>query len=151
MKAVSALNQLLVLSDETLTVLNLETLDLVRHSKLKGVGSFCLNENPTSNDPFTVEICVAARKKIQYMFMTSEQINLKTEFSTNNVVTALAMDGVNICYAIGLDYCMLNIQTGEVQKLFGRDVPEQLPIIQRIANVKYIKDSRTSMCNNQVI
>lgn len=135
LKAISALNQLLVLSDDTLSILELETLSLVRNLKFKNVGSFCLNENPLSEDPFTVEICVASKKKVYFVYLSEEQCRPVKEFSTQLTPSALAMDGVHICYAVGLEYCMLDVLTGEVQQLFLRDTPEQIPLIHRVSKV----------------
>ena len=135
MKALSALNQLLVLSDDTLSILDLDTLNLVRHLKFKNVCTFSLNENPLSEDPFTVEICISVRKKILFVHLSDEICKLVKEFSLQTTSTALAMDGVHICYAVGLEYCMLDILTGEIQQLFLRDTPEQIPLIHQVSKV----------------
>lgn len=135
MKALSAINQLLILSDETLTILNLETLALVKNLKWKNVSCFCLNENPLNEDPFTVEICVATKKKISYVHLNNDQIKVIKEVATFSTPTNLVMDGSHVCFSMGLEYCMLNILSGETQELFGIDSPEQSPIIFRVSKV----------------
>ena len=135
MKAVSALNQLVVLSNETLFIHDLETLAPVKNLKFRNISSFCLNENPLNEDPFQVEMCIAAKKKIHYVYLTDDQCKPVREFPTQTTPSALAMDGEHICFAIGLEYCMLGVISGEVQQLFHRDTPEQPPLIHRVSKV----------------
>ncbi len=135
MKAMSALNQLLVLSDETLIVLDLENLNQVRNLKIKHVTSFYLNENPLAEDPFKVEICVGSRKKILYIHLSDEQFKIIKEVSTGLTPSTVVMDGAHICFAMGLEYYMLDILSGETQQLFAIDTADQQPIIHRISKV----------------
>lgn len=136
MKAMSAINQLLVLSEDTLTILNLETLSLVKNLKLKNVTCFCLNENPLNEDPFTVEICVGSRKKIIYIHLNiNDQMKIIKEIATYLTPTSLVMDGSHICFSMGLEYCMVDILSGEMQELFAIDTPDQIPIIFRVSKV----------------
>ncbi|GIY91427.1 transforming growth factor-beta receptor-associated protein 1 homolog [Caerostris extrusa] len=52
LKALSALNRILVLCDGNLIVLNMFDLEVIPSmTKLKGVSCFCLNENPETNNP----------------------------------------------------------------------------------------------------
>ena len=133
--AVSVLNQLLVLSNEVLTVLHMETLTFLRKLKVKNVTSFCLNENPILDDPFTVEICVGSLKKIHCVHLNNEQLKVVRDFPTTSAIPTLAMDGIHVCFASGLDYYMLNIVTGSMQQLFSRDSAKQYPVIRRIMRV----------------
>ena len=133
LKSASALNQLLVLSDEMLIVLDLESLEHVRQLKFKNITTFCFNENPVNEDPFTVEICLAVKKKIQYVYLNDEQVKIVKEYPTNTTPAAIAMDGVHTCFSSSLDYYLINILTGTVQQLFSRDTPEQAPIILRVS------------------
>ena len=41
-------------------------------AKIKGVTYFCLNENPTGNNPYTVEVCVALKKRQVALYTISE-------------------------------------------------------------------------------
>lgn len=135
MKAISALTQLLVLSNETLTVLDLKTLALVRTLKFKSITSFHLNENPLNEDPFTVEICAGSKKKILYIHLSEEHVKVVKEVSTSLTPSTLVMDGAHICFAMGFEYCMLDILSGEIQQLFAIDNPQQPLIIHRVSKV----------------
>ena len=57
-----ALNLLLVLCDGTLSVLSLSDLSVIPlsgSSKLKHVQACCVNENPTSDNPFSIQVILA--------------------------------------------------------------------------------------------
>ena len=139
MKALSALNRLLVLSDEMLSIVDLETLNLVRHLKFKAVTTFCLNENPISEDPFSVEICIGSKKKIYYILLNNDlEVKILKEFSINSNASSLAMDEVSICFSMNLEYYMLDSITGEMQQLFSRDNPQQAPLIHRVSRVFFL-------------
>ena len=59
LRAASALDRLLVLCDATLYVINasdLSTLTLSGSPKFKGVTACCVNENPNTDDPFSVQV-----------------------------------------------------------------------------------------------
>lgn len=135
MKALSALSQLLVLAEDTLIVLDLESLTLVRSLKFKQATCFSINENPLIDDPFTVELCVGSRKKIIYIHLTAEQARITKEISTSLTPCTLVMDGAHICFAMGKEYCLLDILSGEIQPLFSIDTPEQIPLINRVTKV----------------
>ncbi len=51
--------------------------------------------------------------------------------------TPTPMDGVHISLAVGLEYCMLDMLSGEIQQLFLRDTPEQIQLIQFRLDGKY--------------
>ena len=58
-RAASALNRLLVLCDGVLSVLSLSELAVIPmagSSKLKGVNACAVNENPSGDDPFSVQV-----------------------------------------------------------------------------------------------
>ena len=117
----------------------METLTFIRKLKVRNVNSFCLNENPILDDPFTVEICVGSLKKIHCVHLKDDQLKVVREFPTNSTIPTLAMDGVHVCFASGLDYYMLNILTGNIQQLFSRDSSQQCPIVRRILRVSEFK------------
>jgi hypothetical protein len=59
LRSASALDRLLVLCDATLYVVNasdLSSLNLTGSPKFKGVTACCVNENPQSDDPFSVQV-----------------------------------------------------------------------------------------------
>ena len=48
---------------------------MVGGAKVKGVTYFCLNDNPVKSNPFSVEVCVALKKKtIQLYTITEDRI-----------------------------------------------------------------------------
>ncbi|KAK4002769.1 hypothetical protein OUZ56_004571 [Daphnia magna] len=137
MKAISALNQLLILSNETLAILDLETLTLVRTLKFKSVTCFHLNENPLSEDPFTIEICAGSKRKILFLHLSEEDVKLVKEVSTSLTPSTLVIDGAHICFAMGFKYCMLDILSGDFQQLFDID-PQQPPLIHRVSKGEFL-------------
>ena len=61
LRSASALDRLLALCDSTLMVLNsndLSSLSLSGSHKMRGVQACCINENPTVDDPFAVQMCL---------------------------------------------------------------------------------------------
>jgi hypothetical protein len=59
LRSASALDRLLVLCDATLYVINasdLSPLSLSGSPKFKGVTACCVNENPNTDDPFSVQV-----------------------------------------------------------------------------------------------
>ena len=61
LRSASALDRLLALCDSTLMVLNsndLTSLSLSGAHKMRGVQACCINENPTVDDPFAVQMCL---------------------------------------------------------------------------------------------
>ena len=59
LRSASALERLLVLCDATLYIVNasdLSSLNLTSSPKFKGVNACCVNENPHSDDPFSVQV-----------------------------------------------------------------------------------------------
>ena len=57
--AAPAINRLLVLCDSTLFILNMSDLTILPmagSNKLKGVSAVCINNNPTMDNPFSVEV-----------------------------------------------------------------------------------------------
>lgn len=127
-----------MLFDDTLVVLDLETLTLVKTLKFKNVGCFCLNQNPITEDPFTVEICIATKKKILYVHLSTEKIKIIKEICTNLTPTTLVMDGAHVCFAMGSEYCMVDVFSGEIQELFTIDTPDQPPIIYKVSKVSSV-------------
>ena len=70
LRCASAIQRLLVLSDNQLSVLDSSTLETPTsptspsgYRPVKNVTSFCLNENPVSDDPFSIFVCVATHRK----------------------------------------------------------------------------------------
>lgn len=116
-------------------VIDLEDVKLNKNLKFKNVTSFYVNENPLENDPFSVELCIAAKKRIYLVKLSSDQCKVIQEFSVNATPSNVVVDSETICFAMGPEYYLLNSQTSELQELFSRDDMEQPPIIFRIFKV----------------
>ena len=46
---------------------------------MKGVAYFCLNDNPVRSNPFSVEVCVALKKKTIQLYTITEDRILHTK------------------------------------------------------------------------
>ncbi|KAK2721632.1 hypothetical protein QYM36_003810 [Artemia franciscana] len=137
----SALERCLVLCDQTLLVLNSNTLQTVssNQSRLKGVSLFCLNENPKSNDPFELEVCAVRKKKFSLYIFKNDQFNLKKELSpTNSIPTAVAMDGNFLCAGMTTHYAIYNTETGGSQVIFGKESGKENSIVKRVGNEEFL-------------
>jgi len=56
-KAASALNRLLILCDGSLLILNMPDLEVIGGGpRLRGIGTFCVNENPNISNPFCIQV-----------------------------------------------------------------------------------------------
>lgn len=146
LKALSALNQLLVLADENLMVLDLQDVKVIKSLKFKNVTSFYISENPLEDDPFSVELCIAAKKKIHFVKLGNEQCKIIKEFSINGTPSSILLDSEVVCFSMGLDYHLLNLHTGEIQDLFSRDV-DQPPIIHRVSKVLFNSQTNLTITN----
>ncbi len=88
MRSASALSRLLVLCDGGLHVLNvlsrdevvesgkedLSLLPLSGSSKLRGAQACCVNENPNTDDPFAVQMCLAKKKQVAVISITEAKL-----------------------------------------------------------------------------
>jgi len=56
-KAASALNRLLILCDGILLILNMYDLEVAGGGpRLRGISTFCVNENPNISNPFCIQV-----------------------------------------------------------------------------------------------
>lgn len=140
LKAASALNRILVLCDNTLTLLNMFDLEpIMSGAKVKGVTCFCLNETAVRNSPFSVEICVALKKKqLQYYTATEDKLIHVKDISLSEPAVSLGVDGSFICVATTSQYCMVNYETGHTQDLFPFDSENGKPLIRRISKEEFL-------------
>ncbi|CAI9729846.1 growth factor-beta receptor-associated 1-like [Octopus vulgaris] len=147
LKAASALNRILVLCDNVLTLLNMFNLEpITSGAKVKGVTSFCLNENPTCSNPFSVEICVSLKKKqVQVYTVTEDRIMHVKDVSLNDQVTTLGLDGCHICAAMTNQYCMINYKTGDIQDLFPYNNEHTKAIVKRIGKGDFLLGGPSSL------
>lgn len=140
LKASSALGRLLVLCDNTIFLLCNDSLEPVPGTKIRGVLSFTLNENPVSGDPFSVEVCLISSKKrtVQIFSVGQERVQIVREVSTPEQPCSLAADGYYLCLALSSRYVILNYNTGHCQDLFPYPSEQKRPIIKRISRQEFL-------------
>lgn len=142
LKAASALERLIVLCDNTITVVDMVNLEAVSSggARIKGVASFCVNENPVNGDPFCVELGVIATKRrtVQIYMVYEDRVQLVKEVSTPEQPCAVCLDGYFLCLALSTQYMILNYNTGASQDLFPYDSEEKKPIVKRIGREEFL-------------
>ncbi|XP_060603083.1 transforming growth factor-beta receptor-associated protein 1-like [Ruditapes philippinarum] len=140
LKAASALNRILVLCDFTLTMLNMLDLEpAVGGAKVKGVTHFCLNNNPVQSSPFSVEVCVALKKKqLQLYNITDDRMIHVKDISLSEPASVIGLDGHVVCAAMMSQYCMINYETGQNTDLFPVDTEHTHPIVKRISKEEFL-------------
>ncbi|XP_013380315.1 transforming growth factor-beta receptor-associated protein 1 [Lingula anatina] len=140
LKAASALTRILVLCDNTLTLLNMLDLEpIMTGAKIKGVTSFCLNENPNRSNPFSIQICVALKKKVVQLYtVTEDRMNHEKDVSISDPALNIGLDGSLICVATTSDYKIVNYETGGSVELFPYDYHETTPLVKRIGKEEFL-------------
>lgn len=74
-------------------------------AKIRGVTHFCLNENPMQSSPFSVEVCVALKKRqIQLYNITDDRMihvkDISLSEPANVIVSAFTFSLVPIVTAV---------------------------------------------------
>ncbi|KAF5926227.1 hypothetical protein HPG69_011354, partial [Diceros bicornis minor] len=141
LRAASALNRLLVLCDNSITLINMLSLEPVPSgARIKGAMAFALNENPVSGDPFCVEVCIISvkRRTIQVFMVYEDRVQIVREVSTPEQPLAVAVDGHFLCLALTTQYIILNYSTGVAQDLFPYCSEEKRPIVKRIGRQEFL-------------
>ncbi|XP_047709932.1 transforming growth factor-beta receptor-associated protein 1 isoform X1 [Prionailurus viverrinus] len=141
LRAASALNRLLVLCDNSITLVNMMTLEPVPSgARIKGAVALALNENPVSGDPFCVEVCIISvkRRTIQVFLVYEDRVQIVREVSTPEQPLAVAVDGHFLCLALTTQYIILNYNTGVAQDLFPYCSDEKRPIVKRIGRQEFL-------------
>ncbi|XP_005488024.2 transforming growth factor-beta receptor-associated protein 1 [Zonotrichia albicollis] len=141
LKAASALTRLLVLCDNTITLVNMINLEPVpTGARIKGAVTFTLNENPVSGDPFCVEVCIISvkRRTIQMFMVFEDRVQIVKEVFTPEQPCAVAVDGYYLCLALTTQYIILNYNTGVSQDLFPYCSDEKRPIVKRIGRQEFL-------------
>ncbi|XP_004435932.1 PREDICTED: transforming growth factor-beta receptor-associated protein 1 [Ceratotherium simum simum] len=141
LRAASALNRLLVLCDNSITLINMMSLEPVPSgARIKGAMAFALNENPVSGDPFCVEVCIISvkRRTIQVFMVYEDRVQIVREVSTPEQPLAVAVDGHFLCLALTTQYIILNYSTGVAQDLFPYCSEEKRPIVKRIGRQEFL-------------
>ncbi|KAI4884620.1 hypothetical protein NFI96_022242 [Prochilodus magdalenae] len=142
LKAASALERLIVLCDGMISLVDMVTLEPIPSggAKLKGVTTFCVNENPVTVDPFCVEMAVvsARRRAVQICTVHEDRVQMLKEVTTPEQPCALSVDGYFLCLALPTQYMILNYSTGASQDLFPYDSEERKPIVKRIGREEFL-------------
>ncbi|XP_003413659.1 transforming growth factor-beta receptor-associated protein 1 [Loxodonta africana] len=141
LRAASALNRLLVLCDNSITLVNMMNLEPIpTGARIKGAVTFALNENPVSGDPFCVEVCIISvkRRTIQMFMVYEDRVQIVKEVSTPEQPFAVAVDGHFLCLALTTQYIILNYNTGVSQDLFPYCSEEKRPIVKRIGRQEFL-------------
>ncbi|XP_015915375.1 transforming growth factor-beta receptor-associated protein 1 [Parasteatoda tepidariorum] len=139
LKALSALNRILLLCDGNLIVLNMFDLEIVPSlSKFKGVSYFCLNENPEASNPFSVEVCVAKKKQLLICHVTDDKMIQLRDISIPEPPLAMAMDGQYVCLALSSKYVVVDTESGYAQELFPYDSNTTSPLVKRITKEEFL-------------
>ncbi|XP_078300463.1 transforming growth factor-beta receptor-associated protein 1 [Panthera onca] len=141
LRAASALNRLLVLCDNSITLVNMMSLEPVPSgARIKGAVALALNENPVSGDPFCVEVCIISvkRRTIQVFLVYEDRVQIVREVSTPEQPLAVAVDGHFLCLALTTQYIILNYNTGVAQDLFPYCSDEKRPIVKRIGRQEFL-------------
>lgn len=138
LKTASALGRLMVLSDGNLYLLDADVLNTIGSGpKIKSVSVFCINENPNTMDPFTVQLCVGKRRCIMLCSLHEDRVTLLKEISTPEPMN-IAMDGSFVCVAGQGQYCVFNVETGVTQDLFPYDATSTYPHVKRVAKEEFL-------------
>ncbi|XP_035226449.1 transforming growth factor-beta receptor-associated protein 1-like isoform X2 [Stegodyphus dumicola] len=139
LRALSALNRILLLCDGNLVVLNMFDLEIIpAMTKLKGISCFCLNENPDTNNPFSVEICVAKRKQLMICHVTDDKIIHLRDIVISEPALVMAMDGQYVGLALSSKYVVLDTESGHAQDLFPYDSNTTTPLVKRITKEEFL-------------
>lgn len=138
LKTASALGRLMVLSDGNMYLLDSDFLNTVGSGpKIKNVTVFCVNENPNTVDPFTVQLCVGKRRCIQICSLHEDRVSLLKELSTPEPVN-IAMDGNFVCVAGQGHYSVFNVESGTSQDLFPYEATSTYPHVKRMAKEEFL-------------
>ena len=146
LRSASALDRLLALCDSTLLVLNAPDLSaLPLNSKMRGVTACCVNENPLSGDPFSVQVCLAKKKQLAVVSISEQKMVVDKTRELSEPVRVVSMDGNYICAALSSHYIIFDVTTGVCQDLFPFE-PESHPLVTRISKVR--EPFGTLLCNH---
>ncbi|XP_033847660.1 transforming growth factor-beta receptor-associated protein 1 homolog [Periophthalmus magnuspinnatus] len=143
LRAASALERLIVLCDGVLflvDMLTLETPSGAGGAKIRGVTTFCINENPVTGDPFCVEMGILSSKRrtVQIFMIYEDRVQLVKEVNTPEQPCAVSLDGYFLCLALTTQYMILNYNTGANQDLFPYNSEERKPIVKRIGREEFL-------------
>ncbi|CAB3383602.1 Hypothetical predicted protein [Cloeon dipterum] len=121
MKAASASERLLVMSNNCIYLVSMSSLEPIE-----------------IDDPFSIQICVATKKKIEVYTVNESKFTLVTDVATSEPVHSLGFDGYFICIALMTKYKIFNYKTKIVQELFEIPTVNFVPIVRRIQQGEFL-------------
>ena len=99
-----------------------------------------MNQSQTRGSPFSVELCVASKKKqIQLYTATEDRLIHVKDISLAEPAVSISLDGSFVCAAMATQYCMINFESGHVQELFPYDSENNRALINKISQVNSVR------------
>ncbi len=146
LKAIFILERILCVCDSNLIILNQEDLEVISYgNKLKNVNTFCLNENPSNNNPFSVQLCIARKRQLLIYNLTSEKMIALKEIGISEPALSLAMDGKFICCGCDSQFMIVNWETNHIQDVCASDSEIAIPISKRITKEEFLISGPSSL------
>ncbi|CAG0882189.1 unnamed protein product [Darwinula stevensoni] len=116
----SPIDCLLALSEGQLFVLDASDLQILGGgSRLKNLQFFCVNENPQTPDPQTIQLCGVKKKNLKVWNLGERRMLSQVgDVSLPQPPRSMAMAGSYVCLALTDEYRIFNWETGASQELF---------------------------------
>lgn len=138
LKILPVLDRLLCICDKTLLSLDSASLELLNNLKIRNVQTFCQNQNPISDDPFQIELCLARSKSLEIVSIRSDRISVIKEVSVVEQPISVSMDGDYICMASPNHYFILNWQTNSSQVICESSGDMIFPICKFVSRNEFL-------------
>ncbi|MBN3318217.1 TGFA1 protein, partial [Atractosteus spatula] len=148
LKASPELNHLILLCDNTVTVLNMFSLEPVQTMrKIRNVASFHVNETATAPAPGCIELfTVSSKKKTVHLYMVSiDKSECVKEVSFLEEPLALAVDGNCLCVATSERYVLHDYKNGTTVELFPHNREKQATIVELAGRGEFLLNGPGSL------
>ncbi|XP_069052414.1 transforming growth factor-beta receptor-associated protein 1 isoform X2 [Lepisosteus oculatus] len=148
LKASPELNHLILLCDNTVTVLNMFSLEPVQTMrKIQNVSSFHVNETATASAPDCIELfTLSSKKKSVHLYMVSiDKWERVKEVSFLEEPLALAVDGNCLCVATSERYVLHDYKNGTTVKLFPHNREKQATIVELAGRGEFLLNGPGSL------
>ncbi|XP_033874063.1 transforming growth factor-beta receptor-associated protein 1 isoform X1 [Acipenser ruthenus] len=148
LKASPILTHLLVLSDSSVTVLNMFSLEPIQTmQKIRNVALFEVNEIAAFTDPVFVELFVVASKKkaISIYAVSIDKWERVKEVPFPEEPLALAVDRSCLCVAMSDRYILHKHTSGTTKELFPYDKVKQNPIVKVVGRGEFLLNGPGSL------
>lgn len=148
-KAALPLNNLLVNCDSNLLLLSMLNLSVSTavSGKIKNIRKFCVNERPTRQNPFSIEICVSFVKKktLQIFQIHEDQVIPMHEVGLPGSPYNMAIDGKTICVSTESLYMLLDFETAHRQELFTFEENGKLRLVTCVGPSEFLVSATGSL------